>query len=103
MKTLFLIIIAVLVTVIVMQNTEPVLFKILWIEASISKLWVMLGLALFGFILGVIVARPRIKSPVTNTEPYKNVPLEINNADDEDYIYPDNKKTLSDEDRDYIS
>src|SRR6478672_6296963 len=100
MKTILIVLISVAFTVIVMQNTDEVMFKILWAEVLVSKLWMMLGVCLFGFVLGLIVARPRSKAPIVNVEePSRNVPLEINNIDDEDYIYPDKKQGLSDEDR----
>ncbi len=103
-KIILLIVLSVLTTVILMQNTDEVLFKILWKEVYISKLVMMLGVTLFGFIIGVIVGRPKKKIKVNNyPESGKDVPLEINNPEDDYYIKPEPKKGLSDEDRDYIS
>lgn len=103
-KTILIITLSVLTTVILMQNREEVLFKILWKEVYVSKLVMMLGVTLFGFVIGVLVARPKKKTKITEyPESGKNVPLEINNPEDEYYIKPETKKGLSDEDRDYIS
>lgn len=85
-----------------MQNTDEVLFKILWKEIYVSKLLMMLIVTLFGFTIGLILGRPKKKTSTNQHTDSNNVPLEINNADDRDYIYPDKNK-LSDEDRDYIS
>lgn len=102
-KTIIIIILSVLITVIFMQNTDEVLFKILWTEIYVSKLLMMLIVTLFGFTIGLIIAKPKKKTPINqHTDAGKNVPLEINNTDDQDDIYPDKNK-LSDEDRDYIS
>lgn len=89
-----------MVTIILMQNTDEVLFKILWKEIHVSKLVIMLSLTFAGFIIGLIMGRPK-KKPLPTSETTKNVPLEINNTEDT-YIEPP-KKNLSDEDRDYIS
>jgi len=103
-KIILLIVLSVLTTVILMQNTDEVLFKILWKEVYVSKLVMMLGVTLFGFIIGLVVARPKKKVKITEyPEPGKNIPLEINKPEDEYYIKPEAKKGLSDEDRDYIS
>ena len=103
-KTILLIVLSVLTTVILMQNTDEVLFKLLWKEVYVSKLVMMLGVTFFGFIIGVIVARPKKKVQINeHPEPGKNIPLEINNPEDDYYIKPETKKGLSDEDRDYIS
>lgn len=105
-KTLVIIILAVLITVIFMQNTDEVVFTLLWKQIYISKLWMMLTVTLFGFIIGVIVARPRKKKEI-ETASYQNakdIPLEVNNISKEDDDYVSMKKTnqLSDEDRDYL-
>lgn len=103
-KTIVIIVLSVLTTIILMQNADEVLFKILWKEIYVSKLVMMLSVTIIGFIIGVIVARPK-KKTLNNSysEQNKNVPLEINNPEDEYYIKPEDKKGLSDEDRDYIS
>jgi len=89
-KTMIIIIITILLTVVIMQNTDDVTFKFLFNKFYISKLVMLLFVAIVGFIIGVLVARPG--------KP-KYIPGQVEDADP-------NKKTsdtLSDEDRDYIS
>ena len=100
-KTLTIIILSVLITVVFMQNTDEVLFTILWKEIYVSKLLMMLIVTVFGFILGLIIARPK-KKVMQTTESSKEIPFEINNPNHE-YLNHNDKKGLSDEDRDYIS
>ena len=100
-KTLTIIVLSVLITVIFMQNTDEVLFTILWKEIYVSKLLMMLIVTIFGFIIGLIIARPKKKAPLA-TENTKDIPFEVNNPND-DYLNHSNKKGLSDEDRDYIN
>jgi uncharacterized membrane protein YciS (DUF1049 family) len=85
-----IIIITVLLTVVIMQNTDEVPFKFLFARFEISELVMLLISAAIGFIIGVLIARPG--------KP-KYIPGQVENAD------PDKKAsdTLSDEDRDYIS
>ncbi len=99
-KTIFIIAVTVLVTTVLMQNRDEVLFTVLWKEIYVSKLVVMLTLTFTGFIIGLIVGRPK-KKPLATTETTRNVPLEINNT--EDTTPTTEKSKLSDEDRDYIS
>ncbi len=89
-KTIVIIVIAVFLTIILMQNTGRVTFEFLWATFVISKL-VMLGIiAAIAFILGILAGRPnRVKR------------LSEDYTDDEfNRRSPD---TLSDEDRDYIN
>jgi uncharacterized integral membrane protein len=89
-KTIIAIIIAVLLTIIIMQNADEVRFTILFSTMYASKLVVMAGVAVFAFILGLIFGRP--KKPKYDIEGYH------------DNVYKkENPNTLSDEDRDYIS
>ena len=89
-KTIFIIIASVLVTIVLMNNTEEIDF---WIfgATKIPKL-VILGTMLgLGFIIGVLAARPKKKELV-----YKEPELEI--------IQPEDKNTgLSEEDKNYIN
>jgi uncharacterized integral membrane protein len=89
-KTMIIILITVLLTVVLMQNTEPVKFTILFGTFYISKLMALASFAVVAFILGVLVGRP------------KKVKTLGGGFNDGDY---DGKEpdTLSDEDRDYIS
>jgi uncharacterized integral membrane protein len=89
-KTLFIVIASVLVTVVLMNNTEEIDF---WLfgATKIPKL-VILGTMLgLGFILGILAGRPR-KKEVTNKEP------EFEVAD-----HSEKPSGLSDQDRDYIN
>ncbi len=105
-KTIIIIVLAVLITVIFMQNTDEVLFTLLWKEIYISKLWMMLIVTVFGFIIGVIVARPRRKKKEEVSAPSSqhHVPLEVDKFKDEDAEYISMKKPdqWSDEDQDYL-
>ena len=89
-KTMIIIIITVLFTVVIMQNTDAVFFKFLFATFHISKLVMLLVVAVFGFIIGVLVGRPSRPKYV----PGHNEDIETSNKP---------TSTLSDEDRDYIS
>ncbi|HEY2580922.1 MAG TPA: hypothetical protein VGI43_03905 [Mucilaginibacter sp.] len=58
-KTIIIISITVLITIVLMQNTDDVNFAFLWADFRISKLVMMTGVAVFAFILGVLVGRPK--------------------------------------------
>jgi uncharacterized integral membrane protein len=100
-KTIIIIVLAVLITVIFMQNTDQVMFTLLWKEIYVSKLIMMLIVTVFGFIIGVIVARPRRKKKEVVIE--SNTPNQITNTDDESYVSRKKQNDLSDDDRDYIN
>ena len=101
LKTYVIIFLSVAITIIFMQNLDPVPFKVLWMDFTVAKLVMMLVVTVFGFILGVIVARPRKKKLVESEG--GSIPFEINQPKNDDYIQTPLKNTLSDEDRDYIS
>jgi hypothetical protein len=94
-KTIFIIIVSVLVTIILMNNTDEIQF---WIfgNAKIPKLAVLGFMFGLGAIVGYLAGRPRKK-------PNNNEDLE----DNENELPPPtgNKESsrLSDEDRDYIN
>jgi uncharacterized integral membrane protein len=97
-KTIFIIVITILLTIIIMQNAEPVPFKVLFFETTTSKLLMMLVTAIAGFVIGYLVGRPK-RTRFTK---------EFDHGYDEDEhregtSRKDNHNTLSDEDRDYIS
>jgi NADH:ubiquinone oxidoreductase subunit 6 (subunit J) len=100
-KTIIIIVLAVLITVIFMQNTDQVMFTLLWKEIYVSKLIMMLIVTVFGFIIGVIVARPKRKKKEVVIE--SNTPNQITNTDDESYVSRKKQNDLSDDDRDYIN
>jgi uncharacterized integral membrane protein len=89
-KTMFIIFITVLLTVVITQNTDKVLFTFLFADFRVSKLVVLLVVAIVSFIIGVLVGRPSKPKYI----PGQNE--DINNLKKQ----PD---TLSDEDREYIS
>jgi hypothetical protein len=89
-KTMIIIIITVLLTVVIMQNTDQVPFKFLFWRFYESKLVMMLLVAIVGFIIGMLIARPG--------KP-KYIPGQVGEPD----INKKHPGTLSDEDREYIS
>lgn len=91
-KTIFVIAVTALLTIFLMVNREAVDFDFIIVDnVPISKLVVIGVCIVIGFILGFLVGRP--KKTVSSYDP------EIEKG----YTNPENKSTLSDEDRDYIS
>lgn len=91
-KTIFIIVLTALLTVFLMVNREAVDFDFIVVDnVPISKLVVIGVCILIGFILGFLVGRP--KKTISSYDP------EIEKG----YTANENKSTLSDEDRDYIS
>ncbi|TSD66119.1 hypothetical protein FFF34_001585 [Inquilinus sp. KBS0705] len=89
-KNIFVLVIVVLLTIVIMQNTDAVKFTILFGDFYISKVAILASVAVIAFIVGVLVGRPKNKK--YDIEDYHD---SIHGKDD--------PKTLSDEDRDYIS
>ncbi len=89
-KTITIIIITVLLTAALAQNTDDVTFAFLFMNFRISKLAIMITMTVIGFILGYLVGRP------------KKAKFDIEGYHDNIHTKED-KNTLSDEDRDYIS
>ena len=89
-KTIIIITITVLLTVVLMQNTGRVNFEILWATFAMSKLVMLAAVAAIGFILGLLVGRPR-----------KVIRLSEDNNNDT--TPKDKTGTLSTEDKDYIN
>lgn len=87
---MLIIAITVLLTIVLMQNTDTVRFNILFGTFYVSKLAALLTFGVVGFILGVLVGRPKKARSIAGSTPQYR-------EDDND---PD---TLSDEDREYIS
>ena len=90
-KTIFLLIITVLVTVVLMKNTEEEKF---WIfgDAYISKLAILGVMFALRLIVGLLAGRPRSRKAVVHEE--EEIQKNYN---------PDDRDKLSDEDREYIS
>jgi hypothetical protein len=84
-KTIFIIIVSVLVTIILMKNTDEVNF---WLfgDTSVPKLAVLGVMFLSGAVVGFMLGRPRRR-----------------NTDSEELSEASTERTLSQEDRDYIS
>lgn len=89
-KTIFIIIVTILLTIIMMQNNQEVKFNILFSQFYISNLVVMAAMTVTGFILGLIVSRQR-RIKIDDSQPSLNNPNGTKTS------------TLSDEDKDYIS
>jgi uncharacterized integral membrane protein len=89
-KTIVIIIIAILLTIVLMQNTGRVNFEFLWATFVVSKLAMLSIVAIIAFALGVLAGRP-------NT--VKRLSDDFNERD----FNNRGPNTLSDEDRDYIS
>ena len=92
-KTIFIIVVSVLVTIILMNNTDEINF---WIfgEARIPKL-VILGIMFgLGLVIGFMAGRPRKArlTPATDMDQGLNKPYKEADNENRDY--------LSDEDRD---
>jgi len=88
-KTIVVLIIAILLTIVFMQNLDKVQFTVLFSTMYVSKITMMLIVGVATFILGYLVGRP-------GRSKYNHAGY------DEDEDDKPNPRTLSDEDRDYI-
>jgi uncharacterized integral membrane protein len=89
-KTIFIIIASVLVTIVLMNNTEEIDFWLFGVT-KIPKLVILGSMFGLGFIIGVVAGRPKKKEP-------------LHKAPEFEVIEPEEKRSaLSDEDRDYIN
>ena len=89
-KTMIIIIITVLLTVVIMQNTEEVNFNFLFSTFRISKLLMLTAVTVVAFVIGILVGRP-------------GKPKYLKGNDEQNEYEKKQSNTLSDEDRDYIS
>ncbi|MDB4903282.1 MAG: hypothetical protein JWQ63_2563 [Mucilaginibacter sp.] len=89
-KTIVAIGITLLLTIVLMQNTDKVDFAFLWANFRISKLVMMAVVSVFSFILGVLAGRPKSAKR-----------FDDENLDNR--FGKGNTNTLSEEDKDYIS
>jgi uncharacterized integral membrane protein len=89
LKTIIIIVITILLTVVLMQNTGRDHLDFLWATFSISKLLMLFVVALVAFILGYLVGRPKT---------VKRLGGEYNGEGDK----KDSLGTLSQEDKDFI-
>ena len=58
-KTIVIIVIAILLTIVLMQNTGRVNFEFLWATFWMSKLVMLFFVGAISFVLGVLVGRPK--------------------------------------------
>jgi len=89
-KTIIIILITVLFTVVLMQNTGQVIFSFLWADFRVSKLTMLLLIAVVAFVIGVLVGRPNKVKRLGGDFP-------------DETTDHNNPNTLSDEDREYIN
>jgi uncharacterized integral membrane protein len=89
-KTIVIVVVTILLTAALAQNTDKVPFAFLFANFYISKLALMLVVAVVAFILGVLIGRP--KKAKFDIEGYHD---NVRKKED--------PNTLSDEDREYIS
>lgn len=89
-KTIFIIVLSVLITIVIMQNSDEVWFSLFFWNVSVSKLVVMASIALISFLIGFLSGRKKQK-PVEAAADYQDTP--VKNQD----------SGLSEEDRNYIS
>lgn len=90
-KTIFIIIASVLVTIVLMNNTDEVDF---WLfgATKIPKLVILGTMFGLGFVIGILAARPKKKEKIVADEPV------VTTAETQK-----SESGLSDEDRDYIN
>lgn len=89
-KTIVIILITILLTIVLVQNSSVVSFKFLWATFWMSKLIMLLFVGAIFFVLGVLVGRPkRVKKLGGDFDPTISS--------------QNNSSTLSEEDRDYIN
>ncbi|NTE00668.1 LapA family protein [Agrobacterium tumefaciens] len=89
-KTIFIIVLTVLLTIFLTVNTDPVDFDFLVATVPVSKLLVIGICVIIGFIIGYIAGRPKKTVSSYDNEIERNQNISA-------------KKELSDEDREYIS
>ncbi|GAA4808598.1 hypothetical protein GCM10023231_42350 [Olivibacter ginsenosidimutans] len=96
-KTIFIIVLTVLVTIILMKNTDEVIF---WIfgDRYIPKLAILGTMFGLGLIVGFLLGRPRKKAIQETTSPQD---FQTTNGNTEEYTNP-YRSNLSDDDRQYI-
>ena len=89
-KTIVIILVTILLTVTIMQNTGAMWFNFLWMQFRVSKLFVMLFVALVALLLGWMIGRPKRRFNLSGTM-----------ADEDEHA--GKTGTLSEDDKDYIN
>ncbi|WP_158826397.1 hypothetical protein [Mucilaginibacter lacusdianchii] len=92
LRTIIAIVITITLTVLIIQNTDEVIFTVFSVKTYLPKVAVLTATSVGGFLLGILVSRPRRKK-------YTG-PSGSSEGDDQQNNRLD---TLSDEDRNYIS
>ena len=101
-KLIFIIAITVLLTAFFILNSEPVLVNLLFTKMMVSKLTLLPGMALVGFISGYIMGRSGNRNAVRqHLQKYGYGPRTENNTSST-APNPLPGKTLSREDEDYL-
>jgi len=88
-KTIIIILITVLLTVILFENSETIPFKFLWATFYWSKLIVLLFVGAIFFVLGILVGRPAKVKKLGGDYTDNNLDQGSSNTlseDDKDYI-----------------
>lgn len=95
-KTIFIIVVSVLVTIVLMNNTEEISFWV-FTEIRIPKLIVLGVIFLLGLLIGFMLGSPRKKSVAVTSSSFES---------EQDYGHPKSNETeasrLSDDDREYL-
>jgi len=99
LKTIFIIIITILLTIVIMQNNSPASFKVLFFTTYTSKLMIMFWTAIAAFVIGYLVGRPKT---ARLGDDYGHG-YDEGDEPTHDVSGRSSTSTLSDEDRDYIS
>ncbi len=89
-KTIVIIAITILLTVVLMQNTEKDYLYFLWATFRMSKLLILAIVAVIAFVLGYLVGKPKRVKILGSDLGHPESDKETTN-------------TLSNEDKDYIS
>ncbi|SFS38370.1 hypothetical protein [Mucilaginibacter polytrichastri] len=92
-STILIIVVTVLLTIVIMQNTDQVKFTILFTDVFMPKVVMLTLFSVVAFILGILVGRPRKVKRIADYDYDKDEGSDIRPP----------AGTLSDEDRDYIS
>jgi hypothetical protein len=89
-KTIFVIIITFLITVILMQNTDEVKFTVLFWDLYLPKLVILTGVIVAGIILGLLIgsrpSKPAINNYPNENQNNTNTPFDTLSKEDRDYI-----------------
>ncbi|MBS7563556.1 hypothetical protein KHS38_03980 [Mucilaginibacter sp. Bleaf8] len=92
-RTLVSLVITICLTILIVQNTDEAVFTIFFVPVKLAKVAVLTSASVGGFLVGVLVSRPKRRKSNDENSPISNV----ENTD------PRRSDTLSDEDREYIS